>query len=847
MGVRTALVAAICLLASISLRANPAPAADPSSDPELTALVNRGVALMGQFEYEAARKAFQAAAERAPENREIQVNLAIAILNRQERGDEPEALTILERVLEKAPNHPRALYCSGLLELHAGRPDKALANFRNVLALDPGDMDAAYFSAQSLSQMSKYKAALEWYREVIHRAPHIRSAYYGAFMAHQRLRDRAGAMAMLKEFKRLKKDPRARLVEFKYTKSGSKARVKTIGAPPPRAVRKPSGPLFEPAAPLLGETGSAAWAAADPERRAGVTVCDINGDGVLDIFITRAIQTPGGAGPALLFAHPGEGGYTLAPAHPLAGVLQVNAALWGDMDNDGLTDLYLCRTGPNQLWRQVEKGRWRDVTEATKTAGGPHDTVDGALFDADHDGDLDLFLVNADGPNALLNNDRDGAFRPLAEDLGLTGNGRVSRSLVTTDLDGDRDVDLVVINAEPPHEVYRNERIWRYATFEGWEAFLSADVAAAAAGDVNADGQVELYTLDAAAGLFCWTPDEEGAWKGRVVSPRSSPESGDVGPGVSPRPWLALADVDGEGVLDLVMTTPGGWQAAAMDQERLIPLFTAENKAGPSALALLASEAGPHVLAWTPGRPPHRWPAGRDGRRYVAIELSGKEDHSESMRSNASGIGARVAFRVGSRWTAVHTFRDHSGPGQGLQPLMAGLGQAEKIDFVAIDWSDGVYQTEMDLPAGGLHRIAETQRQLSSCPVLFAWDGQKHRFVSDILGVGGMGYAVGPGEYAQPRPWENLMLPEGLPSPRNGRLILKLTEPMEEATYLDSAGLKAYGMSTITKTPLTMEFEDPMTPDQLDILLQEVEGSVFGVDGEPFFQRAWFAISKWGV
>ncbi len=105
--------------------------------------------------------------------------------------------------------------------------------------------------------------------------------------------------------------------------------------------------------------------------------------------------------------------------------------------------------------------------------------------------------------------------------------------------------------------------------------------------------------------------------------------------------------MDGEGVLDLIMITPREWQTAALDQGRLSPLFTAENKAGPSMLTLLASEAGPHVLAWTPGGPPHRWPAGRNGRRYIAIELSGKEDHSESMRSNASGIGARVAFRVG--------------------------------------------------------------------------------------------------------------------------------------------------------------------------------------------------------
>ena len=155
------------------------------------------------------------------------------------------------------------------------------------------------------------------------------------------------------------------------------------------------------------------------------------------------------------------------------------------------------------------------------------------------------------------------------------------------------------------------------------------------------------------------------------------------------------------------------------------------------------------------------------------------------MRSNASGIGSRVAMRVGSRWTVADTFRSDSGPGQGLQPLELGTGGRERADFVAIDWSDGVFQTELDLAAGSSNVIAETQRQLSSCPVLFAWNGFEYGFVGDVLGVGGIGYAVGPGEYGEPRPWENLLLPEGAVVARDGRLVVKFTEPMEEATYLD--------------------------------------------------------------
>ena len=45
----------------------------------------------------------------------------------------------------------------------------------------------------------------------------------------------------------------------------------------------------------------------------------------------------------------------LLSEHPLSRVSRVNAALWGDIDNDGLTDVYFLRDGENQLWRPALK------------------------------------------------------------------------------------------------------------------------------------------------------------------------------------------------------------------------------------------------------------------------------------------------------------------------------------------------------------------------------------------------------------------------------------------------------------------------------------------------------------
>ena len=201
------------------------------------------------------------------------------------------------------------------------------------------------------------------------------------------------------------------------------------------------------------------------------------------------------------------------------------------------------------------------------------------------------------------------------------------------------------------------------------------------------------------------------------------------------------------------------------------------------------------MVVWTADGTPQRWSAGSGRWPFLAVTLSGAEDAGQSMRSNASGLGAGVTVRVGSRWTAVDTLAHRAAPGQDLQPLAVGLGGATEADFIAIDWSDGVFQTELGLETGALHRITETQRQLSSCPVLFAWDGDGYAFVSDLLGVGGVGYALGPpGEYGEPRPWERLLLPAGVPVARDGRLSFKLAEPMEEVAYLDAARLVAWDL-----------------------------------------------------
>jgi len=181
--------------------------------------------------------------------------------------------------------------------------------------------------------------------------------------------------------------------------------------------------------------------------------------------------------------------------------------------------------------------------------------------------------------------------------------------------------------------------------------------------------------------------------------------------------------------------------------------------------------------------------AAGDGRQaFVGLSFSGREDRGQSMRSNRSGLGTHYIARAGNAW--VSGFNLPQDRGGDLQPESIALNGLKKMDYLEIDWSDGVFQTELGLEVGQTHQLVETQRQLASCPVIFAWNGHQYEFVSDVLGVGGLGFAVGREQYATPRPWEKFRLEESqLQADEHGFLKLKIAEPMEEIAYIDQLNL----------------------------------------------------------
>jgi enediyne biosynthesis protein E4 len=134
-----------------------------------------------------------------------------------------------------------------------------------------------------------------------------------------------------------------------------------------------------------------------------------------------------------------------------------SGAAWGDFDNDGDQDLYLCNiAGPltfseqqiasspatNKLYRNDGNGKFTDITAASGV-GYRGLSMGAAWADYDNDGYPDLFLSNY-GTNVLYHNERNGTFRDVTGSARIRGNHGFWTGASWADYDLDGDLDLYV-------------------------------------------------------------------------------------------------------------------------------------------------------------------------------------------------------------------------------------------------------------------------------------------------------------------------------------------------------------------------------------------------------------------
>lgn len=759
----------------------------PDRDPRVVEAMNLGVSLMGQYLYDDAVKAFDRAIEIAPGLTEARIDLAIALFNRNRKEDLDRAGKVLEAVLDQDPHNLRALYFQAIVLQHLGNAEAAVPGLEQVVKARPDD-GAAWYLLALCKQRAGQAAEAEYLQAVRHR-PYLFSAYYQLYQEALRSGQDAKAKEYLELFKTLRASPLGESIELpQYNQMGDLALARPLPALTPPPIAKSRFRLLSPS--VLFTWAGASLSGGEPQSLplGGAAIGDLDRDGRVDVVVPL-----GGAGSPVLLRQLTPGEFTNAtPASGLATATNALAIAIGDYDNDDLPDLYLAGASSDRLFRGKGDGTFADVTAPASLSATAAPSHSALFLDADHDGDLDLLVSNTDG-NRLWNNNGNGAFTNITASAGLasaTGKGPGSLLALPADIDGDRDLDLILLPPAGPAQAYLNELLGRYRPADAIDPQVRGE-AGGVAQDFNGDGTMDLMVLGGSPReLQLCSGDGRGQFRADTAFTRVSEAVVSWGP----LRGFRVADVDLDGDLDVLccgaeavhlllndgagrfVMQGGVWKPASGQSIVGIECVDLNGDFVPDLLTIEQGVAARVTVAYGQLTPPSN---------ALAIRPSGIRSRDGRTRSPASGYGVRLTARAGQREQRRLVSGQSGGANQSLVPVVFGLGGASKADYLDFLWPDGVAQAEVALVAGQTHVIAELQRKVSSCPVLFAWNGMRFEFVTDFAGVGGLGYYAAPGVSTPPQVLEHVKIEPAQLKPRAGVYELRVTEPMEEVAYID--------------------------------------------------------------
>ncbi|MDQ6872814.1 MAG: CRTAC1 family protein, partial [Gemmatimonadota bacterium] len=223
---------------------------------------------------------------------------------------------------------------------------------------------------------------------------------------------------------------------------------------------------------------------------------DLDHDGDLDLFLV-------GNGQRTVYRNNLDGTFTEATATlGLAGTGDARDAVFGDFDDDGRVDLFITNDhGSDVLLHNGGAQAFSDVTVASGLAGsGGSGAV--ALGDYNNDGLLDLFIASANGGEpALWLNKGNGTFSRDSRSSAALRALRSTTGLAATFVDYNNDgwLDLVVGTAAKVF-LFRNDGTGRFVDRSMLmpDPVRSGGASAIAVSDVDGDGDEDLLLIDAA-------------------------------------------------------------------------------------------------------------------------------------------------------------------------------------------------------------------------------------------------------------------------------------------------------------------------------------------------------------
>jgi hypothetical protein len=432
----------------------------------------------------------------------------------------------------------------------------------------------------------------------------------------------------------------------------------------------------------------------------GVAVGDYNNDGFPDILITCVGQNR-------LFRNTGKGTFVdVTHASGLSGrVAMSTSALWFDYDRDGRLDLFVCnyvKWSPEHdvfcsldgktksyctpeayrgetcwLFHNRGDGTFEDVTAKSGTFDSSSKSLGVAMFDYDRDGWPDLLVANDTQPNKLYRNQRNGTFKDVAVEAGIAfsaeGKARAGMGLDTGDFNHAGIDGIAITN-------FDNEMIGLYrglanGTFEdvaiqsgvGLPSKYSLGFGCMFA-DLNLDGSLDLIVANGhidetvrnirgnvgyAQPPQLFLNDGQGKFHDVAAEMGSDFNQPKVGRG------LACADFDGDGDIDLLLTSNNG------------PAYLYRND--------LSS-----------------------GNRSIRFKLVGTQ-------SNRDAIGATVRIEAGGVAQSRMVRGGSSYLSQSELPVTFGVGKHDQIERVQVQWPSGRAEEYKTLASGKTYECTESK------------------------------------------------------------------------------------------------------------------------------------------
>jgi FG-GAP-like repeat/ASPIC and UnbV len=496
---------------------------------------------------------------------------------------------------------------------------------------------------------------------------------------------------------------------------------------------------FENVAPLVG------LGIRGPNLAGGSIFDDLDGDGLIDL-LTTAIDTDLGGS---LFINRGDGTFEDRTASAGLGqqVCALNVAR-GDYDNDGYPDILLMRGAWERparlsLLRNKKGGIFEDVTVASGL-DDPIATESAVWGDYDNDGRLDLFVCGEffrDTPDPttrcrLYHNQGDGTFKNVADEAGIV-NEYVAKGSAWGDYDDDGWLDLFVSNHDGPCRLYHNDGNGKFRDVAQEMGITSPSYAKSFAcwfWDYDNDGRLDLFVNDYDCVLADVVADYLRLKKKAPSHPRLYKNVGKQGfrevsqdVGLN-RPISAMGanfgDIDNDGFLDAYFGT------GQMAYSGLVPNVMLKNVEGrrfedvtdSSRTGHLQKGHGVSFADWDcdgdldlfvelggayPGDQAYNvlFQNPGHGRHWLKVKLVG-------TKTNRSAIGARIHVDLklaGDQVRSIHRTIGNNGSFGG-NPLLEtiGLGDVARVATLQLYWpTSKITQTFHDLAADQAIEVTE--------------------------------------------------------------------------------------------------------------------------------------------